>query len=91
MGITKASSRLAAGNPHLFYSEEQPSAVSAGCFSDPCRSDGLNDQDPVIRRVSAGILGHLSIPEAEATLIYRLKDSEFTGTRSCLRALAQVK
>jgi HEAT repeat protein len=83
---------LRAGNPHLFYSEEQP----FGGFRQDASAiravlDGLNDQDPVIRRVSAEILGHLSIPEAEATLIYRLKDSDSLVRASCLRALAQAK
>jgi HEAT repeat protein len=83
---------LRAGNPRLFYSEEQPfggfrqdaSAVRAAL-------EGLNDTDPIVRRVSAEILGHLSIPEAEATLIYRLGDPDPLVRASCLRALAQAK
>ncbi len=83
---------LRAGNPHIFYSEEQPfggfmqdaSAIRAAL-------DGLNDPDPVIRRVSAEILGHLSIPEAEATLIYLLGDPDPLVRASCLRALAQAR
>ncbi len=83
---------LRAGNPHLFYSEEQPfggfgqdaSAIRAALA-------GMNDNDPVIRRVSAEILGHLSIPEAEATLVYRLGDPDALVRASCLRALAQAK
>lgn len=83
---------LRAGNPHLFYSEEQPfggfrqdaSAIRAALA-------GMNDNDPVIRRVSAEILGHLSIPEAEAILVYRLGDPDPLVRASCLRALAQAK
>ena len=83
---------LRSGNPRLFYSEEQPfggfqrdaSAIRAAL-------DGLNDKDPVIRRVSAEILGHLSLPEAEATLTYRLGDPDPLVRASCLRALAQAK
>ena len=83
---------LRAGNPRLFYSEEQPfggfrqdaSAVRAAL-------EGLNDNDPIVRRVSAEILGHLSIPEAEATLIYRLGDPDPLVRAACLRALAQAK
>jgi hypothetical protein len=83
---------LRAGNPHLFYSEEQPfggfrqdaSAVRAAL-------DGMNDHDPVVRRVSAEIVGHLSIPEAEAALVYRLGDPDALVRASCLRALAQAK
>ena len=83
---------LRAGNPHLFYSEEQPfggfqqdaSAVRAAL-------EGMNDPDPVIRRVSAEILGHISLPEAEATLVHRLGDPDPLVRGSCLRALAQAK
>ncbi len=83
---------LRAGNPHLFYSEEQP----FGGFRQDATAiravlDGLNDQDPVIRRVSAEILGHLSIPEAEAALIDRVGDPDPLVRASCLRALAQAK
>lgn len=83
---------LRAGNPHLFYSEEQPfggfrqdvSAIRAAL-------QGLRDRNPAIRRVSAEILGHLSTPEAEATLIRGIDDSDPLVRASCLRALAQAK
>lgn len=78
------------GNPHLFYSEEQPfggfrqdaSAVRAAL-------DGLRDRHPIIRRVSAEILGHLSLPEAEGPLINGLSDWDPLVRASCLRALTQ--
>jgi HEAT repeat protein len=83
---------LRAGNPHIFYSEELPfggfqqdaSAIRAAL-------GGLNDRDPVIRRVSAEILGHLSIPEAEAALTRGIDDSDALVRASCIRALAQAK
>jgi CRP/FNR family transcriptional regulator, cyclic AMP receptor protein len=83
---------LRAGTPHLFYSEEQP----FGGFRQDAAAiraviDGLNDRDPLIRRVSAEILGHLSIPEAEAALIRGLNDADVLVRASCVRALAQTK
>lgn len=83
---------LRAGNPHLFYSEEQPfggfrqdaSAIRAAL-------EGLKDQNPAIRRVSTEILGHLSIPEAEAALLQGIEDSDTLVRASSLRALAQAK
>src|SRR5215211_389568 len=82
---------LRAGNPQLFYSEEQP----FGGFQQDAAAiraviEGLNDHDPVIRRVSAEILGHLSIPEAEAALVYRLSDPDLLVRVSSLRALARA-
>jgi HEAT repeat protein len=83
---------LRAGNPHLFYSEEQP----FGGFRQDAAAvraviDGLNHRDPLIRRVSAEILGHLSIPEAEAALTRGVGDSDALVRASCIRALAQAK
>ncbi len=68
---------LQAGNPHLFYSEEQP----FGGFRQDAAAlraalNGLADPDPIIRRVSAEILGHLSLPEAEAPLLHGLNDPD---------------
>jgi HEAT repeat protein len=82
---------LRAGNPHIFYGEEQPfGGFRQDAAAIRAALNGLNDPDPVIRRVSAEILGHLSIPEAEATLITRLKDSDALVRASSLRALAQA-
>jgi HEAT repeat protein len=83
---------LQAGNPHLFYSEEQP----FGGFREDAAAiraalNGLIDPDPILRRVSAEILGHLSHPEAEVPLLNGLSDSDMIVRASCLRALAQTK
>jgi CRP/FNR family transcriptional regulator, cyclic AMP receptor protein len=83
---------LRAGNPHLFYSEEQPfGGFRQDAAAVRAALDGLNDQNPVIRRVSAEILGHLSIPEAEAALLRGLNDSDALVRASCVRAVAQAK
>ena len=81
---------LQAGNPHLFYSEEQP----FGGFRQDAAAvravlEGLGDRDPVIRRVSAEILGHLSLPEAEAALIQGLSDSDPLVRAAFLHALTE--
>ena len=83
---------LRAGNPHIFYSEEQPfGGFQQDAAAIRAALAGLNDRDPVIRRVSAEILGHLSLPEAEPTLIARLDDEDSLVRASSLRALAQAK
>ena len=80
------------GNPHLFYGEEQPfGGFRQDAAAIRAALDGLKDRDPVIRRVSAEILGHLSLPQAEAALIEALNDSDALVRASSLRALAQSK
>jgi HEAT repeat protein len=80
------------GNPHLFYSEEQPfGGFQQDAVAIRAALDGLADRDPIIRRVSAEILGNLSLPEAEGPLINGLSDSDALVRASCLRALAQAK
>jgi CRP/FNR family cyclic AMP-dependent transcriptional regulator len=80
------------GNPHLFYSEEQPfGGFRQDAAAVRAALDGLNHPDPIIRRVSAEILGHLSLPEAEETLIKGSNDSDALVRAACLRALAQAK
>ena len=83
---------LRAGRPHLFYSDERP----FGGF----RQDGttvqtvltaLHDPDPIIRRVSAEILGHLSLPESTNALVDGLSDVDPLVRAACLKALSQSK
>src|SRR6266511_790992 len=83
---------LQAGNPHLFYSEEQPfGGFRQDAAAVRAALNGLADPDPIIRRVSAEILGHLSLPEAEAPLLHGLNDRDALVRAFCLRALAQTK
>lgn len=80
------------GNPHLFYSEEQPfGGFRQDALAVRAALDGLTDRDPIIRRVSAEILGHLSLPEAQEPLIHGLRDPDPLVRASCLRALVQAK
>jgi HEAT repeat protein len=83
---------LQAGDPHLFYSEEQPfGGFKQDAAAIRAALNGLIDPDPILRRVSAEILGHLSLPEAEASLLNGLSDSDAIVRASCLHALAQMK
>ncbi|HSK87876.1 MAG TPA: HEAT repeat domain-containing protein, partial [Anaerolineales bacterium] len=83
---------LHAGNPHIFYSEEEP----FGGFRQDAAAiglalNGLADPDPLTRRISAEILEHLSLPEAEEALARGLSDADPLVRASCLRALARAK
>ena len=83
---------LQAGNPHLFYSEEQPfGGFRQDAAAIRAALDGLHDRNPVIRRVAAEILGHLSIPEADALLARGVDDSDALVRATSIRALAQAK
>ena len=83
---------LRAGRPNLFFSEEQP---FGGFHQDHAAVqtalNGFNDPSPLIRRVSAEILSHLSVPEAIDALIIGLRDVDPPVRAACLRGLAQSK
>ena len=83
---------LQIGNPHLFYSEEQPfGGFRQDAAAVRAALDGLSDPNPIIRRISADILGHLSLPETEEALMKGLSDSDPLVRASCLRAFTQAK
>ncbi len=83
---------LRAGRPHLFFTEQQP---FGGFHQDAAAVrtalNGLRDSNPIIRRVSAEILGHLSLPESTNALIEGLDDSDSLVRAACLRAVSQSK
>jgi HEAT repeat protein len=83
---------LHAGDPHLFYAEEQPfGGFRQDAAAIQITLDGLADPDPILRRVSAEILEHLSLPEAQAAFVRGLNDADPLVRASCLRALARSK
>ncbi len=83
---------LNAGNPHIFYSEEQPfGGFSQDAAAIRAALNGLTDPDPGTRRVSAEILEHLSLPEAREALVNGLSDPDTIVRAACLRALARAK
>jgi HEAT repeat protein len=81
---------LRAGRPHLFFSEEQPfGGFHQDAAAVQTALNGLRDPDPVIRRVSAEILGNLSIPESTQALVDGLSDADPLVRAASLRALSQ--
>lgn len=80
---------LRAGRPHLFFAEEQPfGGFRQDAAAARAALNGLSDPDPAIRRLSAEMLGHLSLPESTPTLVRGLSDADPLVRVACLRALA---
>lgn len=83
---------LRAGRPSLFYSEEQPfGGFHQDSVAIQTALKGLRDPDKIVRRVSAEILGHLSVPEATSALINGLSDADSLVRAACLKALSRSK
>lgn len=83
---------LRAGRPQLFYSQEQPfGGFHQDAAAVQTALNGLRDSDAVIRRVSAEILGHISLPESASALVDRLSDDDPLVRAACLRALTQSR
>ena len=81
---------LRAGRPHLFFSEEKPfGGFHQDIYAAQAAMNGLGDSDPAIRRVSAEILGHLSIPESTSALVEGLRDDDPFVRAACLKALTR--
>jgi HEAT repeat protein/predicted MFS family arabinose efflux permease len=82
---------LRAGQPNVFYGEEQP----FGGFQQDAAAvaavvAGVSDNDPAVRRVSAEILGNLAVPEAAPALAQALDDPDPEVRAALLRALARA-
>lgn len=83
---------LQSGNPHLFYSEEQPfGGFAQDAVAVRAALDGLAHHDPIQRRVSAEILGHLPLPQVKEALLQGLSDADAQVRALCLRSLVQTK
>ncbi|HXQ33441.1 MAG TPA: HEAT repeat domain-containing protein, partial [Anaerolineales bacterium] len=83
---------LRAGRPNLFYSEEQPfGGIHQDSVAVQTALNGLRDANTIVRRVSAEILGHLSLPESTNALINGLGDEDPLVRAACLKALSQSK
>ncbi len=80
---------LRSGQPHIFLSEPQPfgslprdaAAVSAVLA-------GLADPDPVVRRVSADLLGSVQLPAAVSAAVGALSDPDVPVRVAALHSLA---
>ncbi|MDX1437772.1 MAG: Npt1/Npt2 family nucleotide transporter, partial [Anaerolineales bacterium] len=80
---------LKAGQHQFFYSEEE----QFGGFPRDAAAmavvvDGINHPDPVVRRVSAEILGHIPMPEVRDAMVEALDDEDPQVRASLLRSLA---
>lgn len=83
---------LRAGRPQLFFSEEQPfGGFRQDALATQTALNGLHDPDPIVRRVSAEIVGHLSLPESTNALINGLSDADSLVRLSALKALSHSK
>ena len=83
---------LRAGQPHLFFPEEEP---FGGYRQDAAALKtvigGLADASPSVRRISADILGRLAVPEANAVILDALEDPDPDVRAALLRALARAQ
>ncbi|HEU0295673.1 MAG TPA: Npt1/Npt2 family nucleotide transporter [Anaerolineales bacterium] len=83
---------LRAGRPQLFFSEEGPfGGFHQDAAAIRAALNGLREPDPILRRVSAEIVGHLSLPESTDALIAGLSDVDPLVRAACLKALSHSK
>ncbi|MEP7135835.1 MAG: MFS transporter [Chloroflexota bacterium] len=83
---------LRAGRPQLFFSEEQPfGGFRQDASAAQAALNGLQNSDPLVRRVSAEIVGHLSLPESANALTAGLSDVDALVRSASLQALSQSK
>jgi HEAT repeat protein len=79
---------LRAGQPQIFFSEEQP---FGGLLMDAAATtiaiQGLRDPDAGVRRVSAEIVSHLATPEAATALVDALTDDDTAVKVAALKGL----
>lgn len=83
---------LRAGRPQLFFSEEKP---FGGFHQDAAAIQtalaGMRDPDPIVRHISAEIVGHLSLSDSVNALIVGLSDVDPLVRSASLKALSQSK
>jgi len=80
---------LYAGQPHVFFSEEEPfGGYQHDASAVKVVVAGMSDPDPAVRRVSAEILGNLPMPEASQALVDSLEDPDPEVRAALLRSLA---
>jgi HEAT repeat protein/ATP/ADP translocase len=79
---------LRAGQPQMFFSEEQPfGGLHTDAAAVSIAIQGLRDSDPSVRRVSAEIVGHLPTPEAATALVDALTDDDSAVKVAALKGL----
>ena len=83
---------LRAGQSHLFFAEEEPfGGFQRDAGAVVAAVAGISHQDPTIRRVSAEVLGNLSVPEAIDAIVAALQDEDPSVRVTLLKAIAQTK
>lgn len=83
---------LRAGRPQLFVSEEQPfGGIRQDALAVQTALNGLHDPDPIVRRASAEIVGHLSLPDSTEALLTGLSDASPLVRSATLKALSHSK
>jgi HEAT repeat protein len=82
---------LHAGQPHVFFSEEEPfGGYQNNAAAVEVVVAGMSDPDPAVRRVSAEILGNLPVPEASQAMVGALDDPDPEVRAALLRSLARA-
>lgn len=82
---------LRAGQPHLFFSEEEPfGGFRRDATALKSLLDGISNPDVVVRRVSAEVLANLADPEMIDTLLSALDDEDPSVRAALLRAIART-
>jgi HEAT repeat protein len=85
-------SALRAGQPQVFYSEEESFlGFQRDANALAVAVAGVSNPDPLVRRVSAEILGHAPAPQAVDALVNALNDSDAPVRVAALRALARAR
>jgi HEAT repeat protein len=83
---------LRAGQPQMFLSDqESPNGFKQDAAAIAAVIEGIRSPDPVVRRVSAEILGDISDPKATTALVGALADADATVRAASLRGLAHAK
>jgi HEAT repeat protein len=82
---------LRAGHPHVFGDDEEPfGGFQRDAAAISTVIGGISHPDPVVRRVSAEILGNLAVPDAQDALVKALEDEDAQVRAALLRSLARA-
>jgi HEAT repeat protein len=83
---------LRAGQPLLFFSEEEPfGGLRSDAAAVAVAMRGLSDPDAATRRGATEIVGHLTVPAAAAALTRALLDKDVPVRVSALQGLARSR
>ena len=83
---------LRAGQPHVFLSGPQPlGGVQRDAAAVAAVLAGMADPDPVVRRVSADMLGDVHTPAAVSAAVVALGDPDIQVRAAALRALGEAQ